>query len=309
MQDFLERYSSPSTGKDEDPDPLEIRIAKAAYAAEDIIESHIVDVINLSRAAAAAAHNSGEESDSGEETTSSSTSGEEEGASYIINLYDEETGTRSEETTTSSSGEDETTTTSSGEENDSGDETTSHCTSSLHQDLHRVVEGMHLIKKEVEEINTEKVVHHASASSSSRIPSIGQNSTMVGSAEALLEVMDLLTAADRPGCHVIPIAGMGGIGKTTVARTIYSKPLIMEHFDVRIWATISHQHNIKEVLSELVSQATRENKENLSGRSVDELGLELYKFLFGRRYLVVMDDMWSIDAWDDMQAFFPKKWE
>ncbi|XP_073120156.1 disease resistance protein RPP13-like [Henckelia pumila] len=42
----------------------------------------------------------------------------------------------------------------------------------------------------------------------------------------------------------------------------------------------------------------------MSQRNEDELGLELYKGLFGRRYLVVMDDMWSAEAWEDVKLFF-----
>ncbi|KAL0441550.1 UNVERIFIED_CONTAM: putative late blight resistance proteinR1B-16 [Sesamum radiatum] len=39
--------------------------------------------------------------------------------------------------------------------------------------------------------------------------------------------------------------------------------------------------------------------------SEEELGEMLYKSLSGRRYLIVMDDMWSIEAWDKLKLFFP----
>lgn len=44
LQEFLEHYSSHG-GYTEEEDIWEIRIAKAAYSAEDVIESHIVDQI------------------------------------------------------------------------------------------------------------------------------------------------------------------------------------------------------------------------------------------------------------------------
>ncbi|XP_057791086.1 putative late blight resistance protein homolog R1B-16 [Salvia miltiorrhiza] len=37
----------------------------------------------------------------------------------------------------------------------------------------------------------------------------------------------------------------------------------------------------------------------------DEVGLALYKYLFGRRFLIVLDDMWSIEAWEKLQGYFP----
>lgn len=116
--------------------------------------------------------------------------------------------------------------------------------------------------------------------------------------------MDQLTAYRRDR-QVIPIVGMGGIGKTTLARTVYSKPLITEHFDICAWVTISQQYDAREILCELLSQATRRKKEEMTERTEDDLGSELYKYLCGKRFLIVMDDMWSIDAWNDIHSFFP----
>ncbi|XP_057801819.1 uncharacterized protein LOC131016979 [Salvia miltiorrhiza] len=48
LQEFLESYKSPVADGDE-ADPLEMRIADAAHAVEDVIESHIVNVIKLGR--------------------------------------------------------------------------------------------------------------------------------------------------------------------------------------------------------------------------------------------------------------------
>ncbi|XP_057802807.1 putative late blight resistance protein homolog R1A-10 [Salvia miltiorrhiza] len=112
--------------------------------------------------------------------------------------------------------------------------------------------------------------------------------------------------SDQRERQVIPITGMGGIGKTTFAKTVYSKKIIEQRFDVCAWATISQQYNTREILCELVSQATKKTKEQLSEKSEDGLGLELHQYLSGRRFLIVMDDMWSIEAWDRIQRFFPE---
>ncbi|XP_047961445.1 putative late blight resistance protein homolog R1B-17 [Salvia hispanica] len=111
--------------------------------------------------------------------------------------------------------------------------------------------------------------------------------------------------SNESGRQVIPITGMGGIGKTALAQTVYSQKAINEHFDICAWATISEQYNKREILCELVSQATMKDKKQLSEKSAAELGLELHKYLFGRRFLIVMDDMWKIESWDEIQRFFP----
>ncbi|KAL3630508.1 hypothetical protein CASFOL_023492 [Castilleja foliolosa] len=92
---------------------------------------------------------------------------------------------------------------------------------------------------------------------------------------------------------------------TTLARNIFERKLINDHFDICAWATISQQYNTREILCEVYSQATKMDKEKLSGMDENDLGSKLYKYLFGRRFLVVIDDMWSIEAWDEIQHSFP----
>ncbi|XP_057785027.1 putative late blight resistance protein homolog R1A-10 [Salvia miltiorrhiza] len=177
----------------------------------------------------------------------------------------------------------------------------------LFRNVQNVIEEMDQIKSLAMQRNTEKVVlHDKQHSFVFASSSIGKNSSgMVVWSEGVVNGILGRLVADQRQRQVIPITGMGGIGKTTLAKTVYSKKIIEHHFDVCAWATISQQYNTKEILYELVSQATKKSKE-LSGKSEDELGLELYQYLSGRRFLIVMGDMWSIDAWDRIQRFFPE---
>ncbi|PHT39475.1 hypothetical protein CQW23_23048 [Capsicum baccatum] len=100
---------------------------------------------------------------------------------------------------------------------------------------------------------------------------------------------------------VIPIVGMGGQGKTTIAGKVYDNKIIVSHFDVRAWYVISQRYNRRDLLQKIFSQVTGSMDE---GEKDDILADKLRKNLIKRRYLIVLDDMWDVNAWDDLRACF-----
>ncbi|XP_047961356.1 putative late blight resistance protein homolog R1B-16 [Salvia hispanica] len=271
LLEFLQAYKSPVPNHDE-ADPLEMRIADAAYAAEDVIESHIVHKNQLTRSIKDATYAAGRS-----EVTKIRCS---------FNCF---RGTKDSRNV------------SSNHNDDDDDEP-----NKLHQDMQNVIEEMDRIKRVAMETNAEEVVVLCDQRRRSVSSSIGRKSTgtMVFSDHVLHGIMEKLVA-DEPGRQVIPITGMGGIGKTALAQTVYSQQVIKERFDICAWATIFEHYNTREILCELVSQATNKDKKQLSESSEEELGLELYQYLSGKRFLIVMDDMWNIESWNEIQYFFP----
>ncbi|XP_047957596.1 putative late blight resistance protein homolog R1B-16 isoform X2 [Salvia hispanica] len=200
----------------------------------------------------------------------------------------------------------------------------------FYQGLEKVIENMNLIKIEIDEkmvlqdqLHIVKSVNTAAADDDAawlRSVSAAHKVTMVGFDDVLDQMLDKITGGGLKR-QILPIVGMGGIGKTTLARNIYVSPLVQQHFDVCAWSAISQDYNAREILREILEQVPnkvdkkdkekkkkKKEKKKENDRKVlseDELGYKLYKRLIGRRYFMVMDDMWNIEAWDRVRRFFP----
>ncbi|XP_055802612.1 putative late blight resistance protein homolog R1B-16 [Solanum dulcamara] len=119
---------------------------------------------------------------------------------------------------------------------------------------------------------------------------------MVGLETEFEMMLDQVAGGERE-LEVVTIVGMGGIGKTTLATKLYSDPHIMSHFDILAKATVSQEHCVRNVLLALLSSASEEPD--------DQLADQLQKLLKCKRYLVVIDDIWTTGAWDDIRRCFP----
>ncbi|XP_027076880.1 putative late blight resistance protein homolog R1A-3 [Coffea arabica] len=127
---------------------------------------------------------------------------------------------------------------------------------------------------------------------------------VVGLDDEAETVIERLTRGTRQ-LDVVPIVGMAGQGKTTLAKRVYNDQLIMCHFHVRAWCCVSQGYQRLSLLLKILSDIMDKLPSQYLQMNEDDLAVVLYKQLKGNRYLIVLDDIWGIEAWNGMERSFP----
>ncbi|KAL0357374.1 UNVERIFIED_CONTAM: putative late blight resistance proteinR1B-14 [Sesamum calycinum] len=134
-------------------------------------------------------------------------------------------------------------------------------------DLEKVIGELHSAKEEMMTLMDSSQV--ADTSSAAAVSSSRQDpnpkNIIVGVAEDLIRLQGRLIGQQPKALEVIPICGHGS----------------------------------------LLGCVTGKPDDTLLRKTVDELALCLHQALMGRRYLIVLDDLWDVMPWDDTRRFFP----
>ncbi|EYU39800.1 hypothetical protein ABFS82_06G171700 [Erythranthe guttata] len=179
---------------------------------------------------------------------------------------------------------------------------------------HSIADLIEGIEENLENIKSRKAAydirfpsHRASTSTSSDYeregiaPLYTPEVEIVGVEEQRQELASWVLDIER-AYKVMFVVGMGGSGKTALVKLVYDQ--LKTDFDCHIWLTASKSVNSQELLSIMLSKLRTETAN--SPQTLQDLVSMLNNYLRDKRYLIIIDDLWTIEVWDDVKYALPK---
>ncbi|XP_028103965.1 putative disease resistance RPP13-like protein 1 [Camellia sinensis] len=120
------------------------------------------------------------------------------------------------------------------------------------------------------------------------------------------KIIELLVGggeSSRNKVDVIPIVGMGGIGKTTLAQMVYNDEIVKNHFDLKAWVCVSDEFDILKITKAIYDSVT---SQTCSSDNLDQAQVQLKQALAGKKFFIVLDDVWNkkYNDWNDLSSPF-----
>ncbi|XP_042448307.1 disease resistance protein RGA2-like isoform X2 [Zingiber officinale] len=150
------------------------------------------------------------------------------------------------------------------------------------------------------QVDASDVQYQSDLASATRETSSFLISNVLGREEEQKRIIELLlrsadesaSASDKGSSFsVIPLVGIGGVGKTTLAQLVYKDKEIQNHFALKIWICVSENFNVQRLTKEMIESVTK--TELSSQMKLDVLQNILKEKIASKMVLLVLDDVWN----------------
>ncbi|GLT30108.1 hypothetical protein SLA2020_049280 [Shorea laevis] len=143
--------------------------------------------------------------------------------------------------------------------------------------------------------------------------SLDDPSKIVGRENEVLEVVQsLIDSSNDEPLPVVSIVGMGGIGKTTMAKLVYNNELIEKHFYKKMWVCVSENFDEKKILATMLKSLIPNEEGHVNFEDKEAVVRKLKEKFVQRNssnqieeknYLLILDDVWNEEQlkWDDLK--------
>ncbi|XP_065637858.1 putative disease resistance protein RGA4 [Quercus suber] len=117
---------------------------------------------------------------------------------------------------------------------------------------------------------------------------------VIGRDEDKKNIIDLLFDSNvEENVSVIPIVGIGGLGKTTLAQYVYNDEKVQKYFELKMWACVSDVFDLRIIIEKII--ASTSGNAPVENLVIDQLQCQLREKIDKKKYLLVLDDIWTED--------------
>uniref|UniRef100_M8BEX7 Putative disease resistance protein RGA4 n=1 Tax=Aegilops tauschii TaxID=37682 RepID=M8BEX7_AEGTA len=109
-------------------------------------------------------------------------------------------------------------------------------------------------------------------------------------------IIKMITSDKHEGVSVLPIVGIGGVGKTTLTQLVYNDPTVKEQFE-RKWLWVSNSFDEVRLTREMLDFISQESHEGINDFAKLQEILKVHMEFQSERFLLILDDVW--DTLDD----------
>jgi len=98
--------------------------------------------------------------------------------------------------------------------------------------------------------------------------------------------------------RIIAIWGMGGLGKSTLVNNVYRNETISSKFNCHAWVSVSQSNKMIDIWRNMLKEIYGNDNRAFDAGSMNsaELRMELMKILDKKRYLIILDDVWTAET-------------
>ncbi|XP_071916261.1 putative late blight resistance protein homolog R1B-12 [Coffea arabica] len=172
--------------------------------------------------------------------------------------------------------------------------------------LDAVSRDINLLKIEAPEIHNGQTqrVNKTSLHIPSQFTITMHDEDLVGLDDEVETITHRLTRGSKQ-LDVVPIVGMPGLGKTTLAHKVYNAPSVRSHFHVHGWCRVSQTCSKHSLLVQLLCSVDSRSPDEYLKEDENNLANKLRQVLLRSRYLLFLDDLWDVEAWNLLKKSLP----
>ncbi|KAH9679186.1 hypothetical protein KPL71_026027 [Citrus sinensis] len=74
--------------------------------------------------------------------------------------------------------------------------------------------------------------------------------------EKIIELLMQTSDSESETVSVVPIVGLGGLGKTALAKLVYNDQRVEEHFELKIWICVSEDFDERQIMTKIIKSIT-----------------------------------------------------